>query len=292
VSEAFVEDPLRVLRTARFAARYAHLGFTIADETLALMRQIVENDELEHLPTERLWVELDKALGERQPDVFIEVLRECGALARLLPEVDALFGVPQPESHHPEIDTGVHVLMALRESVKLDCSKEVRFAVLMHDLGKATTPKELLPRHIAHEERGVALVEKVCTRLRAPNRYRELAIKVCKLHTLCHRAMELRGSTINKLFSGMDAFRRPERLEDFLLACESDARGRLGLEGRDYPQADYLRNALKIAAQVNARDFKDKHLSGKELGEAIRAERTRLLEAQRPSSAPENHHSQ
>jgi tRNA nucleotidyltransferase (CCA-adding enzyme) len=283
VSAAFVEDPLRVLRTARFAARYAHLGFTVASETVALMREIVDNDELAHLPSERLWTELNKALGERQPEVFIEVLRDCGALAHLLPEVDALFGVPQPEQHHPEIDTGVHVLMALRESVKMQSNTRVRFAVLMHDLGKATTPADILPRHLQHEERGIALVENVCDRLRVPNNFRELALKVCKLHTLCHRAMELRGSTINKMLTGMDAFRRPERLEEFLQACEADARGRLGLEDRDYPQADYLRNALKTAASVQARDFQDKNLLGKELGEAIRSERSRLLEAQRPS---------
>lgn len=284
VSAAFVEDPLRVLRTARFAARYAHLGFSVAKETLALMREIVGNDELEHLPPERLWVELNKALGEQDPQVFVEVLRECGALCRLLPEVDALFGVPQPPAHHPEIDTGVHVLMALQQAVKMGAVNEVRFAVLMHDLGKGVTPAEVLPQHIGHEEKGIALVEKVCLRLKVPTRYRELALKVCQYHTLCHRAMELRGSTMIKLFTGLDALRRPERLEAFLQACEADARGRLGLEDRDYPQADYLRCALAVAAEVDASEFAAKNLSGKALGEAIRAERIRRLEAQRPSA--------
>ena len=187
VSEAFVEDPLRVLRTARFAARYAHLGFGVAPETLALMAEIVDQDELAHLPAERIWVEMERALGERDPQVFVQVLRDCGALARLLPELEALFGVPQTEKYHPEIDTGVHTLMALQQAALLTPATDVRFALLLHDLGKGTTPRAEWPRHIAHEHRGLKLVERVCQRLKAPGQHRELALKVCEYHTLCHR---------------------------------------------------------------------------------------------------------
>jgi tRNA nucleotidyltransferase (CCA-adding enzyme) len=282
VSAAFVEDPLRVLRTARFAARYAHLQFTVAPETLALMADIVAQGELAHLPPERVWVEMEKALGEHNPEVFIQVLRDCGALARLLPEVEALFGVPQPAAHHPEIDTGEHVLLCLQQAALLSRDTDVRFAVLVHDLGKAATPPDEWPRHIRHEERGVALIEQVCDRLRAPRRHSELARTVCTQHTLCHRALELRGKTLLKLLNKTDALRRPDRFESFLLACEADARGRLGLEQRDYPQANYLRRALAVAQGVSAAQFKDSGVSGRELGEAIASERTRLLEAMRP----------
>lgn len=282
VSDAFVEDPLRVLRTARFAARYAHLGFTVAPETVSLMASIVQAGELEHLPKERIWVEMEKALGERDAGVFISVLRDCGALANLLPEVEALFGVPQPAEHHPEIDTGEHVLMAMRQGAALTDSTAVRFSLLVHDLGKGTTPKTQWPRHIAHETRGLELVRKVCKRLNVPNQHRELALLVCEYHTHCHRALELRGKTIMKLMTAADALRRPERFEEFLIACEADARGRLGLEDRDYPQANYLRQALAVIQQVSAAQFAEKGIQGKDLGEAIKAERTRQLEALRP----------
>ena len=281
VSEAFVEDPLRVLRTARFAARYAHLDFAVAPETIALMADIVSQGELGHLSTERIWVEMERALGERNPEVFIQVLRDCGALEQLLPEVEALFGVPQTAAHHPEIDTGVHTLMALQQAVKLSANTEVRFAVLLHDLGKGTTPQAEWPRHIAHEHRGLKLVEAACARLRTPNRHRELALQACEYHTHCHRALELRGNTILKLFNATGALRRPERFEDFLLACEADSRGRLGFEAREYPQADYLRRALAIAREVTAAEFTGQGLEGKALGEAINAERVRRLEALR-----------
>lgn len=283
VSDAFVEDPLRVLRTARFAARYAYLGFQVAPETIELMSTIVAQEELAHLPAERIWTELERALGEQDPQVFVAVLRDCGALEKLLPEVDALFGVPQPEKHHPEIDTGIHILMALQQATKLSAATEVRFAVLVHDLGKGTTPDEEWPRHIAHEERGIRLVEAVCKRLKAPKRHSELASIVCQYHTHCHRALELRGKTILKLLKGTDALRRPEKFEHFLLACEADARGRLGLEERDYPQADYLRNALASIQEISAADFASnglkEGLKGKELGEAIDRKRVYVLEA-------------
>jgi tRNA nucleotidyltransferase (CCA-adding enzyme) len=281
VSDAFVEDPLRVLRTARFAARYAHLHFSVAPQTLALMADIVAQDELAHLPAERIWVEMERALGERNPEVFVQVLRDCGALARLLPEVDVLFGVPQPAAHHPEIDTGVHVLMALQQAVVLGAGTDARFAVLLHDLGKGVTPPAEWPRHIRHEERGAQLVEEVCQRLRAPRHYSELARAVCEHHTLCHRALELRGKTVLKLLNATDALRRPERFEAFLLACEADARGRLGLEHRQYPQANYLRRALQEAQSVSAVQFKDCGLSGKALGDAIHKQRVTVLEALR-----------
>jgi len=281
VSGAFVEDPLRVLRTARFAARYAHLGFGIAPETLALMAEIVDQDELAHLPAERIWVEMERALGERDPQVFVQVLRDCGALASLLPELEALFGVPQTEKYHPEIDTGIHTLMTLQQAALLTPATDVRFALLVHDLGKGTTPRADWPRHIAHERRGLKLVEQVCQRLKTPGLHRELALKVCEYHTHCHRALELSGKTLLKLLNATDGLRRPERFEAFLLACEADARGRKGLEQRDYPQADYLRRARATALEVNAADFSEQGLQGRALGEAIAAERVRRLEGLR-----------
>lgn len=284
VSAAFVEDPLRVLRTARFAARYSHLGFTVAAQTMELMAEIVQQGELAHLPAERIWVELERALAERDPQVFIEVLRDCGALAALLPELDALFGVPQSAEHHPEIDSGRHTLMALQQAVRLSPDTDVRYAVLVHDLGKGTTPRQEWPRHIAHEQRGVKLVQRVSRRLKAPNQHRDLAVKVCQYHTHCHRALELRGRTLLKLLNATDALRRPDRFEAFLLACEADARGRLGLEQRDYPQADYLRRALATALAVTAADFREAGIHGKALGQAIRSERIQRLEALRGST--------
>ncbi|MEP4149525.1 MAG: multifunctional CCA addition/repair protein [Halioglobus sp.] len=285
VSDAFVEDPLRVLRTARFAARYAHLGFSVAPETLALMTEIVSQGELAHLAAERVWVELDRALGERNPEVFIEVLRECGALAKLMPELDALFGVPQPEAHHPEIDSGLHTLMSLQQAVILSDAGDVRFAVLLHDLGKGITPADELPRHIAHEFRGIKLVKAVCKRLKAPNQYRDLSLKACEYHLHSHRAMELRGKTLLKLLIATDALRRPDRFEAFLFACEADARGRLGLEDKPYPQGRYLREAREVALEVTAGLFHG--VEGKALGQAIAEERVRRLDEFRGSAGQE-----
>ena len=279
VSDAFVEDPLRVLRTARFAARYAHLGFTVAPETLKLMNEIVSSGELQHLSIERVWVEMERALGERSPDVFIEVLRSCGALRALIPELEALFGVPQNAEHHPEIDTGVHTMMVLQQAALLSPSTSVRFAALLHDLGKGTTPGKEWPRHIAHEVRGLKLVEAVCKRLAVPNQHRALSLLVCEYHTHCHRALELKAKTLMKLFSATDALRRPDRFEEFLLACEADSRGRLGLEKRDYPQTDYLRKALSIVQNVSAGQFAAQGLKGKAVGEALHEERVKQLGA-------------
>ncbi|MBN7797797.1 multifunctional CCA addition/repair protein [Parahaliea mediterranea] len=281
VSPAFVEDPLRVLRVARFAARYAHLGFGVAPETMQLMAEIVRQGELAHLPAERVWVEMDRALGERSPRVFIATLRDCGALAALLPEVNALFGVPQTPEHHPEVDTGLHTLMVLEQAARLSADTAVRFAALVHDLGKGTTPTQELPRHIAHEHRGIPLVRAVCERLKTPNRHRDLALRVCEFHLHSHRAAQLRGKTLLKLLRATGALRQPDDFEAFLLACEADARGRGGQEESPYPQADYLRRARSLAAGVSAETFRKQGIEGKALGEAIAAEQVRLLEALR-----------
>ncbi|GAB5413366.1 MAG: fused tRNA nucleotidyltransferase/2',3'-cyclic phosphodiesterase/2' nucleotidase/phosphatase Cca [Congregibacter sp.] len=285
VSPAFVEDPLRVLRVARFAARYAHLGFRVADTTIQLMRDIVAQGELTHLSIERIWVEMERALRERDPQVFIEVLQDCGALQALMPEVQALFGVPQRAEHHPEIDTGLHTLMVMQQAAKLRGSSRVVFAALTHDLGKAVTPPDVLPSHRAHEQRGLPLVEQLCERLAVPKAHRALALRVCEHHLNCHRVKELRGKTLLKLLEHIGALTSKEKLEEFLLSCEADARGRLGFENSVYPQADYLRRACEIAATVSARDVAHLQLSGKAIGEAIRAERSRRLEKYRKDVA-------
>ncbi len=273
VSDAFREDPLRVLRTARFAARFHDLGFEVAAETMQTMTEIVAADELETLPAERLWQETLKALKTRRPEVYFEVLRECGALARLFPEIENLYGVPQPKRWHPEIDSGVHTMMALALSASLSDSSEVRFAVLTHDLGKATTPKWMLPGHRGHGERSVGLIRDLAARLRVPRSYQALAELVARHHGVVHRAAELRPRTIVGLLTDVDAFRRPDRFEKFLLACEADARGRAGLEERPYPQADLLRRALDAAREVSADGLRDNGLDGEALGEAIRVRR-------------------
>jgi tRNA nucleotidyltransferase (CCA-adding enzyme) len=286
VSEAFAEDPVRILRVARFAARYAPLGFQIADETLTLMRQMVADGEANALVAERVWTETEKALGEPCPDVFISVLRECRALKVIYPEIDALFGVPQPEKWHPEIDTGIHQLMALREAVKLGGGVAVRFAVLMHDLGKGVTPADKLPSHPGHEDAGVALVEQLAARLRVPNHLRELAVMTARYHTHVHRASDLRADTVLKTLEGCDALRRPERFEDFLLACEADARGRKGLEMRDYPQRQYFAAARTAVAAVLLTPEERTGLSGEQIGQELRKRRVAAIETLKAASAP------
>ncbi len=278
VSDAFVEDPVRILRVARFAARYAPLGFRVADETMALMRQMVADGEADALVAERVWTETEKALGEPCPDVFVSVLRECGALKVIYPEVDALFGVPQPEKWHPEIDTGVHQLLSLREAVKLGGGVAVRFAVLMHDLGKGKTPAAVLPSHHGHEDAGVALVEQLCARLRVPNNLRELAVITARYHTHVHRAEELRAATVLSTLESCDALRRPERFADFLLACEADARGRTGLEARPYPQREFFTRARAAASAVVLTAEERKGLSGPQIGEELRRRRIAKIE--------------
>jgi len=274
VTAAFVEDPLRVLRAARFAARF---GFAIAAETRNLMREISLAGELATLAPERVWQELRRALGEPHPERFFEVLRECGALEALLPELDCLFGVPQPPRHHPEIDTGVHVMMTLQQAVRRNADEVVRFAVLTHDLGKGITPADILPSHHGHEERGAALVETLCTRLRVPREHRELAVLVARLHTRVHRAMELKTSTIVRLLAEADALRRPARFEQLLEACVIDATGRLGLEDQDYPQAERLRAALKVVVAVSPQPLLAKGIKGPALAAALEQARMEAL---------------
>ena len=277
VSPAFAEDPVRILRIARFAARYHALGFRVADETVALMQTMVANGEVDHLVAERVWKETERALGEPHPEIFISVLRECKALGRLFPEIDALFGVPQTAVHHPEIDTGIHTLMSLQQAVKLSPSTCVRFATLLHDLGKATTPVDEWPRHIAHEDRSLPLVKKLCERIAAPKDYKDLTLMVAQWHTHCHRALELKPATILKVLQSNDAFRRPERFEQFLLCCEADARGRTGFESRLYPQADFFRNALKAAQAVDITIIQQSGFSGKEFGDEVNRMRLQNL---------------
>ncbi len=250
VSPAFSEDPVRVLRVARFAARFAPLGFTVAPETLTLMRAMVERREVDALVPERVWQETEKALRELNAGEFFRVLRSCGALQPIYPEIDALFGVPQPERWHPEIDTGIHSLMGLDQAALLSAEPKVRFAALVHDLGKATTPPAEWPSHKGHEERSVSLIEALAQRLRLPAEYRELAVIVARYHGIVHRAAELRPKTILEFLERADAFRRPERFAQALLACEADARGRTGLEGKPYPQREYLQAAREAAAAI------------------------------------------
>ncbi len=277
VSDAFVEDPLRVLRVARFAARYQHLGFTIAPETLALMTAITDSGELQHLTPERVWVETDKALRERSPRTYIEVLRQCGALKMLLPEVDQLFGVAQRADYHPEIDTGIHVLMALDQAAALDDDSATRFAVLVHDLGKGITPKNVLPKHSGHEERGVRLVNVLCDRLKVPNRHRELAISVTRYHLLCHKAPHLRPATILKLLKGIGALRQPKKLAQFIRCCEADARGRLGFEDIPYDSGVWLKQAFLAIQSIDNREFIQQGLTGEKLGAAIDRRRQEII---------------
>ena len=276
VSEAFAEDPLRILRVARFAARFAQLGFSVAQPTMALMKGLAESGEAAALRPERVWQETEKALAEPDPDVYFQVLRECGALKVVFPEIDALYGVPQPAKWHPEIDSGVHTMMALRTSARLSDSVAVRFAVLTHDLGKATTPKWMLPAHRGHGERSVDLLKGFCGRLPVPRRFRELAVAVARHHGTVHRAAELRPATIYKLIEAVDALRRPQRFDEFLVACEADARGRLGLEESLYPQAGILRDALAAARSVATEDAGGQ-VSGRALGMRLRQLRIKAI---------------
>lgn len=289
VSPAFAEDPLRVLRVARFAARFADQGFTVAEETQALMRQMVSNGELEHLVAERVWNETQRALGEDHPEVYFQILRDCGALAVWFPELDALFGVPQPEKHHPEIDTGVHALMSLQAAARLSDDISVRWASLIHDLGKGLTPPEQWPRHIAHETRGIAPAKALCKRLKAPNDATTLAIIASEFHTHIHRAFELRPDTLMKVFNRVDVWRRRPRFEAFLQVCTADAQGRTGYEQRPYPQADYCREALAVAELITARDMIAQGITGADIGPALEQARiSALTHWKKQQPAPES----
>jgi tRNA nucleotidyltransferase (CCA-adding enzyme) len=277
VSDAFTEDPLRVLRVARFAARYHHLGFSIAPETLQLMTEISDSGELQHLVAERVWKETDRALCERSPDIYIQVLRDCGALALLFPEVEKLFGVAQRADYHPEVDTGIHILMSLQQAAHLSDSSPIRFSVLVHDLGKGITPDHVLPSHSGHEARGLPLVKDVCDRLKVPNEHRQLAMVVTEFHLLCHKAFELKPATILKLLKAIGALKSSSRLDDFLTCCEADARGRTGFEDRDYPSSAYLRQAREIVIKTDIADLVEAGISGAEIGQQLSLRQTAAL---------------
>lgn len=271
VSPAFSEDPVRILRLARFAARYRHLGFVVAEETRELMTKMVASGEADHLVPERVWAELVKALGEKTPSAFFEMLRSCGALARIFPEIDGLFGVPQPREHHPEVDTGAHVLLCLQQAALLSERIDVRFAVLVHDLGKGATPRQTWPHHYGHERAGLALFDRLCKRVPVPNSFKSLARAVMRYHTHCHQALSLRPGTLTDLLADLGAF-KPDGglLEPFLLGCEADARGRAGLEHRAYPQTDFIRAAAGAAAAADIAPALARGLAGAEIGKAIR----------------------
>lgn len=273
VSIAFEEDPLRVLRVARFAARFHHLGFTVADETIVLMQSISNSGELEYLTPERVWVETERALSEKSPWIFFEVLKACGALKHCFTELNDLFGIPQPEKHHPEVDTGLHSLLSLQQASVLSTDTEVRFAALIHDLGKAKTDKEKWPQHIAHEKLGLKPIQTLCERLKVPNKHKELSLKACEFHTHVHRAFELKPSTVFKLFKQADALRKPERFKQFLIVCKADAKGRTGLEDQPYPQTDYIWQLLQQANNIDTKAISASGISGPEIGQAIESAR-------------------
>lgn len=278
VSPAFAEDPLRVLRVARFAARYAHLNFTIADETLALMRSIVEADELNALSAERIWKEFSRALSEKSPSVFIEVLRHCGALKALWPSLDKLWGIPNPAKHHPEICSGIHTLMVLQQACLLSDNVSVRFAALCHDLGKGLTPEDKYPSHHGHEKSGLPLVSQICEKFSVPKQTKRLALLVCEFHLHCHRAFELKATTLMKVFNAADIWRQPELFQQFLLCCEADARGRTGFEDIDFPQAEYFLKAANAAKSVNVQALVEQGLTGIEIKHALFEARVEAIE--------------
>jgi len=281
VSPAFMEDPVRILRVARFAARLAEFNFHVAEETLELMRGMVANGEVDALVPERVWQETVRALGEATPTRFFEVLRDCGALARLFPELDRLYGVPQPEEHHPEIDTGVHTMLVLQQAARLSTDPKIRFAALVHDLGKGITPKAEWPTHAEHEERGVPLVEALCQRLRVPNDYRDLAILVTRYHLHYHRAAEMTDTAMLETLMGLDAFRRPQRFEEFLLACEADSRGRPGYENQQYDQPAIFRRAYAAAAAIDAAALAQQGLKGDAIAEELARQRLVVIQQAR-----------
>jgi tRNA nucleotidyltransferase (CCA-adding enzyme) len=282
VGPAFAEDPLRILRAARFMARFAPLGFSVAPETMAMMKEMTTSGELDALVPERVWQELRRALASAQPSAFLSTLREAGALAAILPEVDALYGVPQRVEFHPEVDTGVHQQMVSDMAAKLAPGDAViGFAALTHDLGKALTPTDILPKHIGHEHAGVKPVLALCERLKVPLEYRDLAVMACREHLNVHRLMELRDTTIFELLARCDAFRKPERIAQLALVCEADKRGRLGNEDTDYPQGRELQRLHAAALAINARDVAGPQLSGPEIGEAVSKARIAAISRQR-----------
>jgi tRNA nucleotidyltransferase (CCA-adding enzyme) len=278
VSPAFSEDPVRVLRVARFMSRYATLGFQVHDETLVLMKTLVSSGEVDALVPERVWQEIKNSLNQTKPSAFFLTLKECGALKVLLPEIDCLFGIPQTKQWHPEVDTGIHAMLAIDQAKDLD--NDVAFAVMVHDLGKGITPKDVLPSHRGHESAGVPLVKAVCRRLKVPSHYKKLAVNVCQWHLQAHTIMELRAKTVEKLFSRLDAYRNPKLLEKFVQACQADATGRWGEQFQQYPQADYIRKLFKAARQIDKQPLFEQGLLGKELGDAIRQLRIAAIQSE------------
>lgn len=289
VSDAFVEDPLRVLRVARFATRYHQYGFTIADETLALMSQISLSGELSTLSAERIWQEMQRSLAEDNPEVFFETLLKCHALKALWPELHSLWGVPNPEKWHPEICSGVHTMMVLKQAVRLTNESDnttikqnstiIRFAALCHDLGKGLTPDNKWPSHHGHEKAGLPLVEKICQQLKIPNQYKQLALKVCEYHLHSHKAFELKASTILKMLNHLDAWRKPEEFDAFVMTCKADFLGRLHFENRPYPQEQFLLAVMQAASAVNAKEFVEQGLKGIEIKNAIAKARLIAIES-------------
>lgn len=257
ISPAFSEDPLRVLRVARFAARYHSLGFKIASETLALMAELAQSGELQHLTAERVWLETEKALNEKNPEIYFETLHKTGALSVLFPEIDALYGVPNPVKHHPEVDSFIHTMLVLKQAVNLTENtpilnkSAVRFAAICHDLGKALTPQNILPHHYGHEQAGIKPTRSLCKRLKVPSYFQELAELTCEFHTHIHKAFELRAETVITLFNRFDVWRKPQRFQEFLQVCLADTRGRTGFETKDYPQIDYINQLLHSANEVD-----------------------------------------
>ncbi|NIY90895.1 multifunctional CCA addition/repair protein [Vibrio diazotrophicus] len=277
VSDAFTEDPLRVLRLARFAAKLTHLGFTVAEETMALMRQIADSGELEHLTAERVWQEWHKSLSTKNPEVFLSVLRDCGALKVVLPELDRLFGVPQPETWHPEIDTGIHTLMVAKQAAQLSSSLTVRFAAQVHDLGKGVTPESEWPSHKMHCHTGIKIIKKLCERVRVPNEFKELALLVCEQHSNIHRAAELKATTKLKILNKLDVWRKPERLEEVLLCCQADHSGRLGCEENPYPQKVLFDAAYKAALSIEVKDIIADGFQGKAIRDELEKRRIEAI---------------
>ena len=257
ISPAFSEDPLRVLRVARFAARYHSLGFKIASETLSLMAELAQSEELQHLTAERVWLETEKALNEKNPEIYFETLHKTGALRVLFPEIDALYGVPNPVKHHPEVDSFIHTMLVLKQAVNLTENNPilnksaVRFAAICHDLGKALTPQNILPHHYGHEQAGIKPTRSLCKRLKVPSYFQELAELTCEFHTHIHKAFELRAETVITLFNRFDVWRKPQRFQEFLQVCLADTRGRTGFENKDYPQIDYINQLLQSANEVD-----------------------------------------
>ncbi|EWH09626.1 metal dependent phosphohydrolase [Catenovulum agarivorans DS-2] len=283
VSPAFVEDPLRVLRVARFAARYHSLGFTIAAETIELMQQMVNHGELNHLQPERIWLETEKALMTGAPQIYFKILKQVGALKVIMPELDCLWGIPNPEKWHPEIDTGIHCMMVVEQASKLSESTEVRFAALCHDLGKGLTPPEMWPRHHGHEKAGVQLVKDVCSRLRIPNHFRDLACITSEFHCHIHKAYELKSTTYLKMFDKTDLWRKPERFKQFLLCCLADFKGRKDFENRDYPQFEHVRKIADACLSIKAQPFLQQGYKGLQIKQKIYDERIKVIKQLSPA---------